>query len=239
MMTSLVNEQLIIANAVQEAHEIKKKLANSVIDHLTTDDTPFSIFMAGSPGAGKTEIATNLTRYFPESFDENFVHINNDELRKQFADYNGLNSPLFQKAATILVEALHDRALKKNVSFILDSTLSSYSKAKSNIERSLKRSRFVVVIYVYQPPESAWKLVKAREVVEGRRVPEDVFVNQFLGSRVVVSQLIEEFHGQVLFILVKKDFSNDSEEIHFDTTDIESLLPKNYTREELFSISQT
>lgn len=34
MMTSLVNERLIIANAVQEAHEIKKKLASSVIESL-------------------------------------------------------------------------------------------------------------------------------------------------------------------------------------------------------------
>ena len=96
------------------------------------------------------------------------VHIENDELRKVFEDYQGFNSPLFQRPATILVEAIHDRALKQKVSFLLDSTLSNFEKAKSNIERSLAKNRYVLIIFVYQEPEQAWDLVKAREVVEGR-----------------------------------------------------------------------
>lgn len=100
----------------------------------------------------------------------------NDELRKEFEDYNGLNSPLFQTPATLLVEAIHDRALQRSVSFVLDSTLPSFEKAKSNIERSLKRDRAVYIIFVYQEPAQAWRLVQARETVEGRRVPKAVFV---------------------------------------------------------------
>jgi len=51
------------------------------------------------------------------------------------------------------VEAIHDRALKKKVSFLFDSTLSSFEKAKSNIERSLHKDRYVLIIFVYQDPE--------------------------------------------------------------------------------------
>ncbi|MBF4391320.1 zeta toxin family protein, partial [Vibrio anguillarum] len=153
-------------------------------------------FMAGSPGAGKTETARNMIKTFKKESGVDLVHIENDELRKVFEDYDGINSPLFQRPATLLVEAIHDRALKRDVSFILDSTLSSLEKAKDNIQRSLKRNRYVLIIFVYQEPEQAWCLVKAREIVEGRRVPEEVFVNQFMESQRVVSELKKLFQDQ-------------------------------------------
>lgn len=78
--------------------------------------------MAGSPGAGKTETAKIMISQFREEHGVEVVHIENDELRKEFEDYQGLNSPLFQRPATLLVEAIHDRALRKKVSFLLDST---------------------------------------------------------------------------------------------------------------------
>lgn len=66
------------------------------------------MFMAGSPGAGKTETARNMMKNFRDEYGVELVHIENDELRKEFEDYNGMNSPLFQRPATLLVEATHD-----------------------------------------------------------------------------------------------------------------------------------
>lgn len=92
----------------------------------------------------KTEIARNILALFVQQREINVIHINNDEYRAEFSGYKGINSPLFQGAATIFVEAVHDRALKRNVSFIMDTTLSSYEKAQSNISRSLARNREVL-----------------------------------------------------------------------------------------------
>lgn len=164
----------ITAKAIVQAKGMKKKLAKGMVDHLPEEESAVSVFMAGSPGAGKTETAKSFIHQFSNAHDISVVHIENDELRKEFEDYNGGNSPLFQTPATILVEAIHDRVLKKKVSFLLDSTLSSFDKAKSNIDRSLKKGRYILIIFVYQDPEQAWRLVKAREKVEGRRVPADV-----------------------------------------------------------------
>jgi len=147
-----------------------------------------------------------------------------------------LNSPLFQRPATLLVEAIHDRALKRNVSFILDSTLSSFDKAKDNIERSLKRSRYVLIIFVYQEPEQAWKLVKAREKVEGRRVPEAVFVEQFLESQRVVSELKRHFKDKINITFIEKNIDGDNDNPHFNVTDIDALLRKKYNRQSLEAI---
>ncbi|EJE8564153.1 zeta toxin family protein [Vibrio parahaemolyticus] len=229
-------EEQITEKAIKEAKKLKKKLAKEMVDHLPQEESAVSVFMAGSPGAGKTETARNMIKTFKKQSGVDLVHIENDELRKVFEDYDGINSPLFQRPATLLVEAIHDRALKRDVSFILDSTLSSLEKAKDNIQRSLKRNRYVLIIFVYQEPEQAWCLVKAREIVEGRRVPEEVFVNQFMESQRVVSELKKLFQDQVDIIFIEKNIDGRNERPHFNVSDIDALLRKKYNRESLEAI---
>lgn len=228
-----MDDQQITEKATKEAKKMKKAVANRLVDHLPQEESPVSVFMAGSPGAGKTETARAMIRAFANEHGQGLVHIENDELRKEFEDYNGLNSPLFQRPATLLVEAIYDKALKNGVSFILDSTLSSFEKAKDNIERSLKKNRFVMVIFVYQAPEQAWQLVKAREKVEGRRVPESVFVEQFLESQRVVSELKRHFGDQIDITFIEKNIDGNNDKPHFNVTDIDALLRKKYNRESL------
>ena len=229
----LFQEEKTAEKAVQEAKLLKKKVAKKMVDHLPQEESAVSVFMAGSPGAGKTETARNMIKTFRKEYGVDLVHIENDELRKEFEDYDGINSPLFQKAATLLVEAIHDRALKRDVSFILDSTLSNFEKAKDNIQRSLKRNRYVLIIFVYQEPEQAWCLVKAREIVEGRRVPEDVFVKQFMESQRVVSELKKFFKEHIDIMFIEKNMDGNNERPHFNVSDIDALLRKKYNRESL------
>ncbi|HIF9464868.1 zeta toxin family protein [Photobacterium damselae] len=231
-----MSDEEITAKATAEAKKLKKTIAKTMVDHLPQEESAVSVFMAGSPGAGKTETARAMIKSFKAEYDVELVHIENDELRKEFDDYNGLNSPLFQRPATILVEAIHDRALKRDVSFILDSTLSSFDKAKDNISRSLKRDRYVLIIFVYQEPEQAWQLVKAREKVEGRRVPEDVFVNQFMESQRVVSELKQAFGSDIDVMFIEKNIDGVNDKPHFNVSDIDALLRKKYNREYLESI---
>ncbi|NVH49063.1 zeta toxin family protein [Photobacterium damselae] len=231
-----MSDEEITAKATVEAKKLKKTIAKAMVDHLPQEESAVSVFMAGSPGAGKTETARAMIKSFKAEYDVELVHIENDELRKEFDDYNGLNSPLFQRPATILVEAIHDRALKRDVSFILDSTLSSFDKAKDNISRSLKRDRYVLIIFIYQEPEQAWQLVKAREKVEGRRVPEDVFVNQFMESQRVVSELKQAFGSDIDVMFIEKNIDGVNDKPHFNVSDIDALLRKKYNREYLESI---
>ena len=67
------------------------------------------------------------------------MRIDPDDLRDEFQDYDGQNSWLFQPAVAILVERIHDYVLKNSQSFILDGTLSSLAKARSNIERIFEK----------------------------------------------------------------------------------------------------
>jgi hypothetical protein len=103
--------------------------------------------MCGSPGAGKTE----ASKAFLEMFDDTgIIRLDPDELSVFFQEYKGENSYLFQKAVSLIVERTLDKIFKNDQSFILDGTFSSFDIACNNIERSLKRNRAVLIIFVYQ-----------------------------------------------------------------------------------------
>jgi len=116
----------------------------------------------------------------------------------------GKNSNLFQGATSIILEKIHDLAIDKNISFVLDSTFSKIDKARSNIIRSFKHKRPVQIIYVYQDPIQAWEFVKARELKDGRHIPRDSFVEEYFNARDVVNQIKKEFPEIKLYLLVKR-----------------------------------
>lgn len=234
-----MDDQQIARQALQEARRYKKSFARLKVDLIAGEERPVSVFMAGSPGAGKTETARNIRELFVQRTGFDFIHINNDEYRAEFSGYKGINSPLFQRAATIFVEAVHDRALKRNVSFIMDTTLSNYEKAQRNINRSLTRNREVLIVFVYQAPEQAWEFVQAREAVEGRRVPDDVFINQFLDTQVTVRQLKQEFEENIDLMFINRSNHAGQEAVYFDVNDIDALIDKKYTLRELRALVES
>lgn len=135
--------------------EIKKKAeefarANkSIIANKLTDISvhkpelvPISIFMAGSPGAGKTEFSKNLIEIL-QNTNLKAIRIDSDDLRGYIPGYTGNNSHLFQSAVSIIVDKIHDKVLKNKQTFILDGTLSKYERSVKNIERSINKSRTI------------------------------------------------------------------------------------------------
>ena len=152
--------------AIARAKQRKKPFAKVFTDKAKypTEANPVSVFMAGSPGAGKTEASKELLRETLQNTKVRVLRIDPDDLRGEFPDYDGTNAWLFQGAVSILVEKIHDLALEQAQSFILDGTLAIYDRAAKNIKRSLGRGRQVQILYVYQRPELAWEFVKAREL---------------------------------------------------------------------------
>lgn len=218
------------AAALQFAKAHKAAIANRLTDRefYCPEDQPVSVFMAGSPGAGKTEASKRLIAAATDG-KNNIIRIDPDELREELPGYNGQNSFVFQKAVSVLVDRIHDLALKYNQSFLLDGTLSKYDKSDQNIERSLKRRRVVQILYVYQSPPLAWKFVCARELVEGRKIRPDHFIEQYFGAKDVVNALKEKFGGLIKVDLLVK--ANDNSHLRYKANidRIEHYIPELYT----------
>ena len=192
-----------------------------------------SVFMAGSPGAGKTEASLELLKKLGG---EAVIRIDPDELREEFPEYSGGNAWLFQKAVSVLVDRIHDLALEQKQSFLLDGTLSRYDVARKNVERSLKKKRTVQILYVYQVPLLAWEFVRARESAEGRRIEPVSFVEQYFAARQVVNQLKLDFGKQVSVDLLLKNNDNSQRMYRAGVDQIDHHIPERYTRADVEKI---
>ncbi|EGQ8120351.1 zeta toxin family protein [Vibrio cholerae] len=199
------------------------------------EEAPVSVFMSGSPGAGKTESSKELVASITEEQGQ-VLRLDPDDLRNEFEDYDGSNSYLFQRAVVILVERALDYIFKNGQSFLLDGTLASYHVAEKNIQRSLDKGRVVLIIFVYQRPELAWEFVKAREKVEGRKILPEHFVEQFFGSQSVIEALKKKFGRQIQVDLLMKDNDGGTRIYHRNVNSLKPYLKPNYTVQEVNKI---
>lgn len=227
------DEQRICDEAVAFAKEHKKAIAARRTDPsiYCPEGEPVSVFMAGSPGAGKTEASIALLEKYGGS--TKILRIDPDELRSEFPQYSGKNSWLFQGAVSILVDRIHDMALKQRQSFVLDGTLSKYEVARKNIDRSLSRNRPVQILYVYQEPHLAWKFVQAREKSEGRQIRPETFVEQYFASRDVVNRLKGELGNAIRVELLLKNIDNSRRGYEANIDIIDRFVPEKYTKSEV------
>ena len=227
-------EQKIHDDALVFARENKKAIAKRLTDRsrFIPEAEPVSVFMAGSPGAGKTEASIELLAMVEANSSE-ILRIDPDELRNEFPNYTGDNSCLFQPAVSVLVEKIHDLALKQKQSFLLDGTLSHYKKAEQNVARSLKKGRMVQILYVYQDPMLAWEFVQSREAVEGRRILAEHFIDQYFAARNVVNQLKEAFGSDLKVDLLLKNTDNSHRLYKAGVDRIDNHIPEKYTSTDL------
>lgn len=229
------DERRIAEEALKFANKHKTDIAKRLTDFALypPELIPVSIFMAGSPGAGKTEVSMALLESFGGG---GVLRLDPDELRTEFAEYAGDNSWLFQPAISVLVEKIHDLLLKNSQSFLLDGTLTNYDKARQNMKRSIKRGRWVQILYVYQEPRQAWQFVVAREKAEGRQIRPETFVEQYFSAREVVNQIKLDFGREVQVDLLHKNNDGSIRAYEENIEEIDSHIPEKFTKDHIEEI---
>lgn len=232
-LARMSNDARMAAKAVK-AIVAKKVIAESGCSRV---EHPVSAFMAGAPGAGKTEVSKELVKMFGAG---EVLRLDPDELRPYFDCYNGANSHVLQRAIIPIVEKCIDKSMEAGINLLVDGTLSNWEVAHRNILRALKDNRTVVVMFVLQDPLVSWEFVKAREHSEGRRIRKEIFVEQYFGSIEVMQKVIETFSPRVISWCTVKDAIKEQSEITLlKTTDcLASLIKQQYTRETLISSLQ-
>ena len=195
------------------------------------DEKPFSFFMAGSPGAGKTEFSKRLIETMAPI---PIVRIDADEIRELIPQYNGSNSDVVQGAASIGVDNLNYYTLKHNQNSIMDGTFENYNVSHRNIINCLNKKRQISIFYIYQDPTIAWDFTIKRERLEGRYVPKETFIDSFFKAKENVKLIKEEFGNKIKLNLVIKDKTNIIEKIEYDIDgDIDIYIKTLYNKKSL------
>lgn len=212
--------------------ELIRKFAN--LDEFPPVNNPQSFFMAGSPGAGKTEYSKAfINKLCSDNSDLRIVRIDADEIRDFIPYFNGANSELIQSAAALGVEKLFDYCQKHNQNLLLDGTFAKGDKSINNIKRAIARGRKVGIIYIYQDPLIAWDFTQKREKVEGRVVPKEAFVKAFFKAKKNVQIAKELFGSKVNLDLVINNADNDIEKYYINIDNIDRYIKVTYTGQEL------
>ncbi len=220
--------------AIEYARRHKKEIAAELtsLEAFPPDEAPVSVFMAGSPGAGKTESARNLIEKLTKD-GTSILRIDSDDLRERFEEYSGKNSTLFQGATSIIADKMHDIALSQNQNFVFDGTLSNLARAQENIRRSLKRGRTPYIVYVYQDPLQAWRFVQARKEKDGREIPKQIFIEQFFKARENVNRLKRDFGNKLHVDIVVKNIDGSDFKYFGNISRIDGHIPQRYTYKDL------
>lgn len=227
-------EEEIERKAMEYARTHKKDIAAELtnLEAFPPDEIPVSVFMAGSPGAGKTESARSLIERLTKD-GTSILRIDSDDLRARFKEYTGKNSNLFQGATSIIADKMQDIALRQSQNFVFDGTLSNLARAQENIERSLRRGRIAYVIYVYQDPLQAWRFVQARKEKDGRDIPKQIFIEQFFKARENVNRLKLNFGNKLHVDIVVKNIDGSDFKYFGNISRIDGHIPQRYTYKDL------
>lgn len=199
-----------------------------------------AFFMAGIPGAGKTEFAKGLQG----SPLGDYIVIEHDQLVEYIDGYKPENYYDFRKAGSTLVTKLFDHCLKNGYSFIFDGTL-SHDNGYKNIKKTLDHGYSVIVLYVHQDIKSAWRLTQDRELVKKRAIERSGFIDTCQRITLSLRKIFTAFQGNqhFAFWIVKKNGApgtENSELILYDYLDdasdkstVEQILNEDYNISEL------
>ncbi|MDD3794066.1 MAG: zeta toxin family protein [Candidatus Gracilibacteria bacterium] len=148
------------------------------IDKFKTngDITPSVIFLAGAPGAGKTEFIESIEN------NHNFIIIDIDKYRILFDGYAGKNASEFQGLSTKVANKIYSYCIKNDLNVIVDGTFGNENVVEQNISMCIKHKRDFGVVLIYQDPLLSYYYTKLREIEGKRNVPKDVFIEKFLNS---------------------------------------------------------
>ncbi len=234
MNSSFIHHDAEAANSfIKQNKKLLIEKFASIEEHPSVE-VPFSIFMAGSPGAGKTEFSKALVGIFLKmNPQKSAVRIDADDIKEIIPQYNGKNSDIIQGASALGVEKLLDHVLSKKQNAIIDGTFQNFKKSEENIERSLKRGRIVNIFYIYQDPLIAWDFTKKREVLEGRYIPKEAFVKSFFLARDNANKIKSIYGSKVSLHLIIKDYSNKLAEIKLNIQNIDSHIEMLYDHKSL------
>ncbi|MFC1627342.1 zeta toxin family protein [Patescibacteria group bacterium] len=209
---------------------IIEKFAN--LNEFPRSEKPITIFMAGSPGAGKTEFSESFDPdiyKFSEDQITKIVRIDADKIRELIPQYEGHNSSEVQRASSKGVDILFDYVQGKNQNVILDGTFANFKISEKNVRRALGRDRTVGIFYLYQEPKVAWNFTQQRELKEGRNISKTIFKEAYISAKENVNKVKEIYGGKVILNLIIKNFENKVAKYYINIKKVDDHLKTSYT----------
>ena len=224
------NEEESVAWVKRNKKFIKNRFAS--IKDYPPDNYPSTIFMAGAPGAGKTEFSKLfIDKFYESEKQKKIVRLDTDEIREIIPGYNGYNASMFQSASALGMEYLIDKVYEDKQNALIDTTFGLRHKAISNVERAIRRNRHITVSYLYQDPQISWGFVKDRTRKGLRYVPKDFYIENFFLARENANEVKRIFKEKVVLSIFVLNENHNIIYYEFDIDNINNYVKIPYTKD--------
>ena len=214
----------------------EKIIEKTIPTDLKPFTNPHAFFMAGAPGAGKTEFVES---WITKEGYRDIVRIDPDRVRVQNPYYKPTvggekgNAHLIQPAVNKAMEYLREECIANKYPFIMDSTFSNKG-VKQLIGRLIGGKWKVSVFFLYQNKSWSWKFTQRREEKEGRNITRENFETGYHGSIDMVKE-IKKRHKEVQVSIYYKNPKQNEIKEYWENIDgvekIEEILQICYDRD--------
>ena len=208
----------------------KKELTSKILAdaNLTPSEHPIAIFMAGLPGAGKTELSKNLAL----ELGPNLFRLDMDEFATKILNYTPEKADLFRASASLLMNVLFSKTLKEKYNFIMDGTFGS-PRAIENIKRCLAHGYQVQINYVHQDPKLAWQFTLAREKIEHRSIKQEGFIETYFKVENNLKEAVQNPEISIDVVHKKLDNTIGTHIENISKDELDRLFKTNYNIDKL------
>jgi len=191
---------------VKWSKENRKKLCRDFLSKKEVKKwQKIALFMAGSPGAGKTEF---IRRLLSDDQKVWYYILDLDEIRSWMPWYKWKYAEKYTQWAIKILEMLIDDCIHNEYPFVLDGTFTSTKAMERNIERLINKSYKIGVFYIHTVPELAWLYTLYRWKDEWRLIPVSRFIRDYYLAPENICLFWEKYHEAIDIYIVNKKYED-------------------------------
>lgn len=213
---------------------IKESKASPVPEGLP----PVAIIMAGIPGAGKTEFLEQITEDLEaETQRGEFVRIDLDQIVTIYPGYTPKTYAKFRSQGNNVLARCIDVLRRQRYNMMIDGTFSGTSGSSvNNVEKLLKAGYRVVMVYMYDRPEIAWKYTKLREKETDRGIDKAGFIESCNNISTNIKEALLKFRSNPnysLAIIKQKVLRDKDYDFVISAKEIDKIVGEGYNIDKL------
>lgn len=162
-----------------------------------TDGPQTAAIFGGPSGSGKSQLLKHVL-----GDKDNYIYINNDEIKKLLPGYNGANANFFHSEARDITDKLIAKALSAKSNIIYDTTLRDYDKAMRIYNDMITHGYSTQVLSTNLPLEQTLSRAVSRAISmdkEGRYVPLELIIKNTEATNAIQFRLIDSVDHITIF----------------------------------------
>lgn len=226
-----------LSNEAKKKHIVQLLISDAGASPVPIGTTPIAFVMAGIPGAGKTEYLDSITEKLAANNYDKFVRIDLDQIVTIYPDYTPKTYSKFRGQGTTVLARCVDELKKGNYNMMIDGTFSGKSGSSlSNVKKLIEKGYIVLVMYMYDKPETAWRYTQLREMETERGIDIQGFIESCENITNNLKEAILMFRGDSQFrltVIKQQELRSKTYDYLTEDEDIDKLLSTGYNIDKL------